>query len=79
MRAIAEANEASAQAMIKEERDVADNLEKIEKQNAINESINKRVRQEEYDVTEAANKRMSELNAKRATEADKAAIEIQKA
>lgn len=47
MRAIAEANEASAQAMIKEERDVADNLEKIEKQNAINESINKRVRREE--------------------------------
>jgi len=31
MRAIAEANEASAQAMIKEQRDVADKLEKIEK------------------------------------------------
>ena len=65
--------------MIKEERDVADNLERLEKQAAIDESINKRVRQEEYDVTEAANKRMTELNSKKATQADEAAREIQSA
>ena len=79
MRAIADAKEASAAAKVKEQRDVANKMEKIEKQAQINESINESVKREEQAVIEAANKRMAEVHAKKAEEANKASQAIEKA
>jgi len=42
-------------------------MERIENQAAINESINNSVKEEEERVVEAANKRMAEVHAKKAT------------
>lgn len=67
MRAIASANESSSEVKVKEQRDVADKMERIESQAAINESINNSVKEEEAKVIEAANKRMAEVHSKKAT------------
>ena len=72
MRAVAAANEQTAAEKVKEERDVADKMEKLEKQARINEAINESVKQEEQKVIEAANKRMAEVHARKNTEANKA-------
>lgn len=42
-------------------------MERIENQAEINESINNSVKEEEERVIEAANKRLAEVNAKKAT------------
>lgn len=47
MRAIADANEASAKAKVKEQRDVARKMERIEHEARVNESINESVKREE--------------------------------
>ena len=47
MKAVAAANEQAAAEKVKEQRDVADKMEKLEKQARINESINKSVKDEE--------------------------------
>jgi hypothetical protein len=73
MRAIATANESSTAAKVKEQREVAGKMEKMEKQASINESINKSIKAEENKVIEAASKRMAEVNSKKATQADEAA------
>jgi len=77
MRAIATANESSNAAKVKEQREVAGKMEKMEKQASINESINKSIKAEENKVTEAASKRMAEVNSKKATQADEAAKAVQ--
>jgi hypothetical protein len=76
MRAVAQANEQTAAEKVKEERDVADKMERLEKQARINEAINESVKQEEQRVIEAANKRMAEVHARKNTEANKAAKAI---
>ena len=55
-------------------------MEKLEHQAAINESINESVKKEEQRVIEAANRRMAEVHAKKAEEANQAfqAIEAAK-
>ena len=70
MRAIADANMQSAADKVKQQRDVADKMEKLERQAAINEQINESVKQEEQRVIEAANRRMAEVHAKKAEEAN---------
>lgn len=72
MRAIADANLQSAMDKVKQQRDVADKMEKLEHQSAINDSINESVKREEQRVIEAANRRMAEVHAKKAEEANQA-------
>ena len=79
MRAIASANEESTAAKVKEQRDVANKMERIENQASINESINNSVKEEEVKIIDAANKRMAEVNSKKASQANEAAQDIQKA
>lgn len=79
MRAVAAANEHVAAEKVKEERDVANKMERLEKQARINEAINESVKQEEQRVIEAANKRMAEVHARKNTEANKAAQAIEAA
>ena len=76
MRAIAEANEESAMEKVREQRTVADKLEKLEKQASINDAINESVKAEEQRVIEAANKRMAEVHARKATMANEAAAAV---
>lgn len=76
MRAIADANEDAAMAKVDEQREVASNLEKLEKQASINDAINESVKKEEQRVIEAANKRMAEVHAKKATMANEASAAI---
>lgn len=54
-------------------------MEKIEHQARINESINESVKREEQRVIEAANRRMAEVHAKKAEEANRASKEIESA
>ena len=70
MRAIADANFQSAQDKVKSQREVAEKMEKLEHQAQINESINESVKKEEQRVIEAANRRMAEVHAKKAEEAN---------
>jgi hypothetical protein len=79
MRAIAEANEESAMEKVREQRSVADKLEALEKQASINDSINESVKREEQRVVEAANKRMAEVHARKATMANEASAAIEAA
>ena len=79
MRAIAEANEESAMEKVREQRSVADKLEALEKQASINDSINESVKREEQRVIEAANKRMAEVHARKATMANEASAAIEAA
>ena len=58
---------------------MADKMEKLESQSQINEAINENVKKEEQKVIEAANKRIAEIHAKKATEANKAVKAIEKA
>ena len=76
MRAIADANEESAMEKVREQRSVANDLERLEKQASINDAINESVKQEEQRVIEAANKRMAEVHARKATMASEAAAAI---
>lgn len=76
MRAIADANEDAAMAKVNEQRSVADKLEKLEKQASINDAINDSVKKEEQRVIEAANKRMAEVHARKATMANEASAAI---
>jgi len=76
MRAIADANEDAAMSKVDEQREVASNLEKLEKQASINDAINESVKKEEQRVIEAANKRMAEVHAKKATMANEASAAI---
>jgi len=64
---------------VHQQREVADKMEKLEHQAAINDSINESVKKEEQRVIEAANRRMAEVHAKKAEEANQAfqAIEAQ--
>ena len=80
MRAIADANMQSAMDKVKQQRDVAEKMEKLEKQAQINEAINESVKKEEQRVIEAANRRMAEVHSKKAEEANQAfqAIEAAK-
>lgn len=80
MRAIADANMQSAMDKVKQQREVAEKMEKLENQAAVNESINESVKKEEQRVIEAANRRMAEVHAKKAEEANQAfqAIEAAK-
>lgn len=57
---------------VHQQRDVADKMEKLEHQAAINDSINESVKKEEQRVIEAANRRMAEVHAKKAEEANQA-------
>ena len=54
-------------------------MEKLESQSQINEAINENVKKEEQKVIEAANKRIAEIHARKATEATKAVKAIEKA
>ena len=54
-------------------------MEKLESQSKINDAINQSVKEEEQRVIEAANRRMAEVHAKKAQEADAAAKAIEKA
>ena len=54
-------------------------MEKLESQAVINEAINENVKKEEQKVIEAANKRIAEIHARKATEATKALRAIEKA
>lgn len=76
MRAIADANEDAAMSKVNEQRSVADKLEKLEKQASINDAINDSVKKEEQRVIEAANKRMAEVHARKATMANEASAAI---
>ena len=76
MRAIADANESSAADKVKDQRDVANKMEKLEGQAKINQAINESVKKEEQKVIEAANKRMAEVHSKKAEEANKASAAI---
>jgi hypothetical protein len=67
MRSIADANEASNAAVVQEQRDVAKKLESTEYQAKINESVNSSVKKEEKAVIDAANKRMAEVHARKAS------------
>jgi hypothetical protein len=62
MRAIADANEASAMDKVAEEIQMGRKMEKLENQAKVNEAINKSTKIEESRVIEAANKRMSDIN-----------------
>lgn len=62
---------------VREQRNVADKLEKLEKQADINDAINDSVKAEEQRVIEAANKRMAEVHAKKATMANEAAAAVE--
>ena len=79
MRAIADANLQSAVDKVKAQRDVADKMERLENQAAINDSINESVKKEEQRVIEAANRRMAEVHAKKAEEASQAFQAIEEA
>ena len=79
MRAIAKANEESAMEKVREQRKVADKLERLEKQANINDAINDSVKREEQKVIEAANKRMAEVHARKASEANAASKAIEDA
>jgi len=57
---------------VHQQREVADKMEKLEHQAAINDSINESVKKEEQRVIEAANRRMAEVHAKKAEEANQA-------
>ena len=54
-------------------------MEKLERQAAINDSINDSVKQEEQRVIDAANRRMAEVHAKKAEEANAAFKAIESA
>ena len=79
LKAIAASNEARAMKKVKEQRKIADKMEKLESQSVINEEINENVKKEEQKVIEAANKRIAEIHARKATEANKAVKAIEKA
>jgi len=64
---------------VREQRSVADKLEALEKQASINDSINESVKREEQRVIEAANKRMAEVHARKATMANEASAAIEAA
>jgi hypothetical protein len=76
---VADANQKSAETTIKEQRDLADNLQKNEANAKIFEAINSSVKDEERKVIDAANKRMAEVHARKEQEATKAAKAIQDA
>ena len=79
IRAIADANQKSAEVTIKEQRDMADQLQKSEAQKRIVEAINRSVADEERKIIDAANKRMAEVHARKEQEANKAAKAIEEA
>jgi len=79
MRAIADANMQSAVDKVTQQREVADKMEKLERQAAINDQINESVKQEEQRVIDAANRRMAEVHAKKAEEANAAFKAIESA
>lgn len=79
MRAIADANLQSAMDKVKAQKEVAEKMEKLEHQAAINDSINESVKKEEQRVIEAANRRMAEVHAKKAEEANQAFQAIESA
>ena len=79
MKAIADANQATAMDHVTEQREVASKMEKLEHQAQINESINESVKAEEQKVIEAANKRMAEVHSRKAQEAKSAADAIEAA
>lgn len=72
MRAIADANMQSAVDKVTQQRDVANKMEMLERQAAINDQINESVKREEQRVIDAANRRMAEVHAKKAEEANAA-------
>ena len=79
MKAIADANQATAMDHVTEQREVASKMEKLEHQAQINESINESVKAEEQKVIEVANKRMAEVHSRKAQEAKSAADAIESA
>ena len=73
MRAIADANSASATEKTDELNKVAKQMENLENTAKVNEAINKSTKDEEKLVTEASNKRMSDIHSKKETQATKSA------
>ena len=76
MRAIADANESSAMDKVSEERKIAKRMEGLENQARVNEAINKSTSDEESNVIEAANKRMSEIHKEKEHNANKGSMKI---
>ena len=76
MRAIASANEAASMAKVEEVSQVGKKITHEENVARVNEAINKKVKLEEQEVIEAANKRMAEVHAKKETQATAAADSI---
>lgn len=65
MRAIADANEQSAQDKVEEQTKIANTLRSLENQAFVNNAINKQVQDEESRVITAANKFMSGVHSKK--------------
>ena len=76
MRAIADANEASAMDKVAEEIQMGRKMEKLENQAKVNEAINKSTKIEESRVIEAANKRMSDINKIKEENANKSSKQV---
>ena len=64
---------------VHQQREVADKMERLEHQAVINDSINDSVKKEEQRVIEAANRRMAEVHARKAEEANSASKAIDQA
>lgn len=79
LRAVADANQHSAETTIREQRNLANDLERSEAKNKIFDAINSSVKDEERKVIDAANKRMAEVHARKEQEATKAAKAIDEA
>lgn len=79
LRAVADANQRSAELTIREQRDLADQLQAVESKNKIVEAINNSVKEEEEKIIDAANRRMAEVHARKEQEATKAAKAIEEA
>ena len=76
MRAIADANSASAMDKVSEQMKIASKMEGLENQARVNEAINKSTSDEESKVIEAANKRMSEIHKEKEHNANKSSKKI---
>ena len=76
MRAIANANEVAAMSKVEEMNNVGKKITHLENVDKVNEAINKKVKQEEQEVIEAANKRMAEVHAKKESQATAAADKV---
>lgn len=79
IRAVADANQKSAEKAIQEQRELAHELSRAEAKAKISDAIAASVADEEKKVIDAANKRMAEVHARREAEATKAAKAIEEA